>query len=228
MLLYHGTNEDVLPKIQLQGLKPRGKRKSQWEHYPSRSDMVYLTTAYAFYFAMNTKGKGRAMVLEIDSDQLVERKFFPDEDFIAQVVSNVTKQSLEKVHGSIKDTLKQYQQYWRLSIENLGNCSYQGTIHLKTIKRMCLFDVLKRSEIAFMAMDPIISLINYRFCKEKYTGLIAWMFGDRADIPSDIVEVQDIDENSEFAKLQKTRKEFWEKESKNQDGIEVFNFNTTV
>ncbi|MGW8177299.1 MAG: hypothetical protein ACWGQW_00660, partial [bacterium] len=50
MKLYHGTSARVARKAGQQGLKPRGKRKSNWD-VPSRSDLVYLTLAYAAYFA---------------------------------------------------------------------------------------------------------------------------------------------------------------------------------
>ena len=49
--LYHGTTTKHLDKILKQGITPRHDRPSNWDKHPSREDMVYLTNAYAIYFA---------------------------------------------------------------------------------------------------------------------------------------------------------------------------------
>ena len=184
MKLYHGTNEDYFPQIMVKGLQPRGKRKSHWEQYPSRNDMVYLTVAYPFYFALNTKGMGRPIVLEIESEELNEELLHPDEDFVVQSLAKKPKH-IEKIHNDIKNNLESYQQHWQLSIENLGNCCYKGNIHKAAIKRVCLFNPKARPTIATMVLDPTISLMNYQFMHAKYTSLVAWMFGDIAELPQE-------------------------------------------
>ena len=56
MKLYHGCSVENLRSILLNGLRPRGYTKSNWRKTPSRSDMVYLTAAYPFYFALSHTG----------------------------------------------------------------------------------------------------------------------------------------------------------------------------
>ena len=56
--LYHGTSSRFLDRILKHGIKPRGKGTSQWDKFPSRPDLVYLTTAYPFYFAIQAIKKG--------------------------------------------------------------------------------------------------------------------------------------------------------------------------
>jgi hypothetical protein len=233
MKLYHGTNENVLPQILLKGLRPRGRRKSQWEKYPSRADMVYLTVAYPFYFAMNTKGSGRAMVLEIESNELNDELFFPDEDFIVQGLARKSK-SIEKIHDDIRDRLEEYQQHWKQSIEKLGNGCYKGSIPKAAIKRVCFFKPEARPFVAHWMCDPAITITNYHFYHAKYTGLVAWMFGDSAELPHD-------PDNDALAKLDlsqltddplllaqiesiKNQPKQRKKESKDRSGIEVVQF----
>ena len=210
MKLYHGTNEDYFPQIMVKGLQPRGKRKSHWEQYPSRNDMVYLTVAYPFYFALNTKGMGRPIVLEIESEELNEELLHPDEDFVVQSLAKKPKH-IEKIHNDIKNNLESYQQHWQLSIENLGNCCYKGNIHKAAIKRVCLFNPKARPTIATMVLDPTISLMNYQFMHAKYTSLVAWMFGDIAELPQEAGQIKGI--KKQYAQ----RKQ----ESKDRTGIVV-------
>jgi hypothetical protein len=90
MKLYHGTAERHLPAILRDGLKPRGKRKGNWSHsIESNADAIYLTNAYALYFAHSAtdpKDNGdRSVVLEIDTSKLDSFWLVPDEDWLEQV-----------------------------------------------------------------------------------------------------------------------------------------------
>lgn len=53
MRLYHGTTEAVARAALAQGLAPRAltRAKGNWDKHPSNPHAVYLTTAYAGYFA---------------------------------------------------------------------------------------------------------------------------------------------------------------------------------
>ncbi len=73
MKLYHGCSVEHLRSILLNGLSPRADKKSNWKKAPSRSDMVYLTAAYPFYFAL--KHKGIVAVVEIDSARSSSRHY---------------------------------------------------------------------------------------------------------------------------------------------------------
>ena len=60
MLLYHGTSERVARNVLKHGLGPRDDTEcaGNWEDHPSAGGMVYLTAAYAPYFAMNAANEG--------------------------------------------------------------------------------------------------------------------------------------------------------------------------
>jgi hypothetical protein len=180
--LYHGTGSRALGTILSGGLKPRGRKKGNWESFPSRPDMVYLTTAYAPYFAINSSKKGdKALILEIDFSKLEISKLYPDEDFIAQVLSVQEDRPLDEVHEEVCEDLEGYQHCLSDSLGGLGNCSYKGVVPAVAISRYVLLDCESRSDLAMMAMDPCISLMNYKFCGNRYRSVISWLFGDRED-----------------------------------------------
>lgn len=205
MKLYHGTSERFLAQILANGIKPRKNRKGNWPNCPSHSSMVYLTAAYPLYFSLNATLQGeRALILEVESTLLDENKLFPDEDFIVEATG--------QKHETIRKHLKNFQNYWGKSIEHLGQCCYQGTIPIEALTRYCLFDS-SRTAITMMGLDPSISVINYRFCKNKYIGLVAWLFGDQPTIPIDELPTPD--------KLSQDRREYWQAQSADRTGVEV-------
>lgn len=86
MKLYHGTTEAVARKALTEGLVPRGALgiESTWD-VESHPECIYLTNAYAGYFAANATELGdRWGIVEIDSEALCERYLLPDEDFLEQ------------------------------------------------------------------------------------------------------------------------------------------------
>ena len=98
MKLYHGCSVEHLRSIVTEGLCPRSEKKSNWKKAPSRPDMVYLTDAYPFYFLLTHQGF--AAVVEINTRGLSRKQFFPDEDFIALVLSEQQEKEIDAVHGA--------------------------------------------------------------------------------------------------------------------------------
>ena len=235
MLLYHGTTETQLNQIRLTGLRPRGKRKSNYTKYPSRKDMVYLTNAYPFYFAVNISDEEPdiAAVLEIDTDQLNPANFYPDEDFITQALKEVDDEDFCKTHYSVRNNLLAYQQHWQLSLEGIGNCCYRGMIPLDAITRVCYFDSVKRPSFMMVCLDPTISIMNYSVCREKYQSLVSWMFGDSPTFTTvSEWEMAVLDDPDTAPGLRDDLKqqvehcmEYWAKESQDRTGITVESWN---
>lgn len=83
MKIYHGTSNIYTSQILKEGLIPRSTRTNgNWEKHVSRDDLVYLTTAYPWFFAMNTSSgvkdrDARAVVFEIDSAVITARPCQP-------------------------------------------------------------------------------------------------------------------------------------------------------
>jgi len=237
MFLYHGTTESSLADIQKDGIHPREERESQWSKFPSRSDMVYLTTAYPFYFAHGTRKveDARLCAIEIDSNRLSPWRFHPDEDFITLVLMKRKKMSLDRAHGVVQKRFAKFQGHWKDSIKGLGNVAYRGVISPKAITRICLFDAQTRPNLWLAFADPTITLTNYSICGARYRGMVEWMFGHRdklpqADQPFDLPTMDCLDACAgpgtvtyriELLKRAQNIVEHWTKESADRTGIEV-------
>jgi hypothetical protein len=167
--------------------------------------------------------------VEIDTKGLSRKRFFPDEDFIAFVLSRQDVQELDAVHGHSRDSLEAYQDRWKMSLGYLGNCCYQGIIPPHCITRYCLFDPKARPELASeMRDDPVINLLNYSSMGQSYRRLVAWMFGDRkvlpmvADTKNQIVAMQRSAGGREFVDAAQQQLALWKRESSDRTGIHVF------
>jgi hypothetical protein len=235
--LYHGTTTTYLKKILRGGLKPRGDGESQWAKYPSRSDMVYLTVAYPFYFALNAaRGSGKPVVFEIDANCLDQDRFYPDEDCVCQVL----KTENSKVRpAQVRRDLEKYQGHWMGSLRALGNCCYKGKIPRTAITRYCMVDQEQCPDLMALADSPAITVDNYLCMGKQHTGLVEWMFGDRRLLPGakqpNIVLPQWFDPRNppksrrrqEWEMLRngferaKEANAFWRKQSKDRTGIQV-------
>lgn len=182
MNLYHGTSSRNLASILRSGIRPRGRRSGNWEQYPSRKDLVYLTTAYAPYFAWHSAdGEEQAVIIEVCRDGLSDLNLYPDEDFVAQALANQLKVSIDAVHRGVRDCIEGYQHHANDSIECLGNVSHKGTVPASCITRYVTVDLNQQRDLHQICLDPSISIMNYRFCGAKYRSVIAWLFGDRPD-----------------------------------------------
>ena len=186
MKLYHGTSEAVARLALTEGLKPRSEsgEEGNWEDHPSNPDHVYLTTAYAGYFAA-CASEERWGIIEVDTDELDLDCFFPDEDFLEQATrgkefafNGLSEcRNMEERTSWFKEHLFAFAHHWQDSLQNLGNCSFEGVIPTEAISRVALFDPAECPPMAIAAMDPMISIMNFRLCSRKYTGLTRWLAG---------------------------------------------------
>jgi hypothetical protein len=229
MKLYHGCSARRVPSILSKGLQPRFSGRSNWHDYPSRTDMVYLSQAYPFYYAINSGDAEKCAVFEIDTSLLQPRLFHPDEDFVVQALVAGNGGSVKDIHDEIRDDLETYQQHWRESLKRLGNCCYQGAIPPECITRYCIFHVSARPNLAMELLSPQISLRNYAVTGQHYRHLVEWMFGDRKLLPMVVwnrnlvkqahADVLERWKGLSFDPAKSLR--MWERESTDRSGIEV-------
>ena len=221
MKLYHGTSESSLKRILREGLLPRSMSnvQSNWEHTVEASpDRVYLSMGYAPYFAMSACDEGeRWAILEIDKDRMVNDAFatmsageslsgsgfdhfYPDEDYVENVIRSVTCKADMKKHnaylaeemetkgfpwgadvmevtGWVRDNIELFKFMAEGSLEHLGNVSYAKHIPLKCITRAVLYDPRSNPTMTISAMDPMITTMNWRICSKKYIELTRWFLG---------------------------------------------------
>jgi hypothetical protein len=236
MLIYHGTSFKNLDSILNNGIDPRSEicwripsdGKSNWEEYESRDDMVYLTLAYPFYYAACvTENDDPLVVFEIDYDKLDASKLYPDEDYIAQGVSEQEAVPLKEVHFIIRDNIDKWKDLWESSLEKMGNICHKGNIPISYATRYTVVDPKEfNSHIYIDLLDPSICPLNYEIKGEYYRNLVNWFFGDREELPQ-IDQAKQFLEHAEYVgkddlvKIQKDRIEYLKEQSSNKKGIEV-------
>ena len=224
--LYHGTSERHLDAILRDGLKPRGRKRGNWKAYPSIPGHVYLTEAYAGYFATVAAKKGeRALIVEVCLED--DSRLYPDEDFIAQALAAQANRPISDFHDEVKKTIAYYRDYVQASLDGLGNASHQGVIPPSAISRYVLIDMKKQRDTVLVAIDPVISPLNYRFCGEKYRSINSWFFGDRSDFHLGFAEGNEATV-AMFESKQPGYGVYVQRLFANRDGIEVVNVKKEV
>lgn len=188
MKLYHGTNGRRIPEILQHGIQPRGKKRGNWQRtVTSNPNAVYLTDAYALYFAMVASDNDLQLgVIEVETDRMEEVLFLPDEDFL--------EQATRKFEGNTKGrTMKQrtlwyrrhaweYQSKWELSLKHMGTCCYYDTILPRQITKAVVIDGKKRNDILAEVLDPTVTLLHYKFLGERYRSIVRWLVGQEVDM----------------------------------------------
>ena len=184
MRLYHGTTEAVARAALTQGLAPRSVTQAQgnWDKHPSNPHAVYLTTAYAGYFAACASGThSRWGLVEVETDLLDTAWLVPDEDWLeqvsrAQVIKGMRAKTIAGRTRWLRERLILFRGHWLNSVDGLGNCAYLDEIPASAVTRVCVFDPKSNQAMAMHALDPCISLMNYAFCGSMYRALVRWFF----------------------------------------------------
>jgi hypothetical protein len=189
--LYHGTTERIGRLALTEGLRPRKLTgKSNWKSFvESHPSLVYLTKAYAPYYALQVMRGKKMAIVEIETNRLDEFKMLPDEDFIEQV-TRADKENKTRIEGKtmnerteyIRNHLEEFSGFWRTSVENLGNCAYKGIIPKTAITRVAVVDISKCGEMCAEALEPIISIMNYRICGPQLRMLTQWFMGETVTV----------------------------------------------
>lgn len=184
-MLYHGTSYKHLQDILKHGIKPRGDSSvGNWDHScHSNAQAVYLTNAYALYFAGAALKEDAPtgtplVVLEVDEALLDSSRLHADEDALEQMGRG--RDGLPKSW-----TMKRRNEYYKkkmtdyshtLSLQALGNCTYFGTVPCEAIKRVAIVEQQVYSEMMLRGYDPVISIMNYRLLGDRYRDASKWLF----------------------------------------------------
>lgn len=148
--------------------------------------MVYLTTAYAPYFAFSkATERNAAVIVEVATSRLDPAFLYPDEDYVAQCLAHQQGRPLEEVHQDVRRNIADYQHHMLDSLHGLGNVAYRATVPTFAITRYAVIPYRLQSPLFWIALDPCISPLNYKFCGSKYRSIISWIMGDREDFDAD-------------------------------------------
>jgi hypothetical protein len=187
--LYHGTSQAAWQAIvQTGGLIPRGTSEGNWSHtVVSHEAAIYLSTAYATYFAAcATRDDSNGVVIEIDVAALAGERLCCDEDAYALLDLKMrhSGRHLNALVELAKKALPTGLEYARASLELMGNCGYLGNIPLSAVTRAVSIDWGANPELACTALEPVIAPQNYRFFGDFYIRLTHWLFDASGEEPA--------------------------------------------
>lgn len=176
--LYHGTSGTVARLSLTEGLRPRGNKKSNW-HMASGKDRVYLTDAYAPYFASQASQNDDVWgIIKVSTSLLDIQSLVPDEDWLEQVgrgKDGITGSMAQRTR-SYRGKAQRFAHHWPDSLRGLGTCAHLGRIPAEAIAAISLFSFKSNPYVGTMACDPSITLMNYTFMAPKYRALTRWFF----------------------------------------------------
>jgi len=159
--LYHGTSVESARRIMKEGFVP--DKKYNWQ-VKSKEGFVYLSKAYAPFYAMNAQSKSRKRA--IVGTCVPKQKLYPEDDFLMRALGKpvYTQEELDKIN------LESYKFLWKKSLEYMGNASAKP----KDIRVMGSqeFD----AEGLIMTCDPVVGPENYMICGEYYKSLTKWLY----------------------------------------------------
>ena len=160
--LYHGTSIESAQKILKEGFVP--DKKYNWQ-VKSKEGFVYLSKAYAPFYAMNAKSRSREK-RAIVGTCVPKQKLYPEDDFLMNVLGKpvYTQEELDKVD------LERYKWLWRKSLEHMGNASAKP----KDVRVVGIQEFDAGNLI--MTCDPSIGPENYAICGKYYEGLTKWLY----------------------------------------------------
>lgn len=187
MKIYHGTSADVARRALTEGLLPRNDlgTEGNWTGtVKSRGDMVYLTAAYApFFAAAAVEPREPWGVVEVELDDSDVPNLRPDEDFLEQATRGVGPDHGLYIPGSMEErtivfrgALDALAECWEDSLKGISNIAHRGRIAPGKITRIALYDPSSNGLITMKALDPAITVLNYAIMGAGYRALCKWFF----------------------------------------------------
>lgn len=191
MKIYHGTSAAAAERIALEGIRPRATDAGNWTRCPSHPGLVYLTECYAPFFALACDDDEIAIV-EVELSALDVDRMRPDEDFLEQAArahpENARMMGLAdaRVPNDLaertvwfRQRIDSYADLWKRSLDMLGCCSHAGIVPPEAISRIAVLPVALAPRVV-AAIDPSITMMNYRIMGDFYRELTRWFFDEDA------------------------------------------------
>lgn len=221
--LYHGTSLKNRDPILERGIQPRGHTASNWPNEPSRSDCVYLTTNQAFGYGRSLGNYDRFVVFEVDVQKLDTKRFYPDEDFVADFLATRGSlgQSYHELLPQVLSMIEDFKPFWIDSLYFMGGLAHLSAIPSNALTRYCEVDLSQLPCVDIC--QPADSLFMYGANWEQCDQDTQWFFGDRPDfyqLRSALECRARSTDTSDFERLDRIVAR-WRKESENRAGIVV-------
>lgn len=146
MVLWHGTNEEHLESILERGLLPGDAAgQSNWDKYPARPGMVYLSDGLAWRFAVHTLLQETAgeysplyhpVIVEVN---VGAEHLLPDEDCLGQIMAIQRGEPLRGASAAVTvQMMRENRDLWRYSLGQTGTVAHEGPIPPRQIRRVMI------------------------------------------------------------------------------------------
>ena len=175
IILYHGTSLSNFEKIKTQGIKPRGKKESNWKEIGiSRPDLVYLTNCYACYYALSAvkKDNDKQVVIKIKIDPK-KIKLYLDEEFIYHALeyNKADNRTMAKdLYNTInpKNLTSLIKDRFKRKITWVDSLNFMGTVSCDFVPVENIISYTILDSTGFLYCDPSISPLNYKILAREY------------------------------------------------------------
>mgnify|MGYP001570346084 CR=1 FL=1 len=161
MILYHGTSEKNAQRIMVDGFQI--DRKYNWK-VKSKAGLIYLSLAYAPFYAGCVKGAGiRGALIQVEVN---EETLYPDEDYIMYTLGFpvYTQEQLNALD------LEHFKSLYKVSLQYLGNaCAKPEDIKILGVRYFSM-------ERLLLVSDPTITPINFMIMGTYYQELTKWIY----------------------------------------------------
>lgn len=171
--IYHGTTVDVGLRVLLgEPLRPRDEDGGNWPACPSLRGHVYLTTAYAGYFAQAARddGERRFSIVQVDFGLLDKTALYPDEDYIGQALhaQGDSREDLLALTAHARERIEDFRECWWMSLADMGTVSHMGEIPSHALRRVSIVDGALAPNLSSRMMDPSITPLNYKLVGSEH------------------------------------------------------------
>jgi hypothetical protein len=174
------------------GIRPRAAHHSNWEAASCDAN-VYLTSAYAMYFAHHARRcpDEDLVIVEVDSDRLEAASLLADEDAVwfawqkghvpeeFHPADGLDKYGQSMHFASLLRKMSDLGIGYEASLAMMGNCAYEGTVPVEAITRVVRYSA-KEGPWWLAFHDPIISPLNFVFHGSEYMAT-QLVLADRLD-----------------------------------------------
>lgn len=218
--IYHGTTEAIAKASPVKGLVPyevslldNGKPRAVGA---STLTGISLTDSYLGLLAFDTCTiKDRWGLIEINLDELDEKKFVPHELFLLE-------KSKKKI-GSVQEQLKAVTDYrakltpnhksWKDSLSSLGLCVYQGEIPVKAISKITIYDWKTNWFMTREVFNASLTSKHHKMQVDRHKLMTKWLMCEAIE-PSEWV--------SDYQKLKPIEREPISAGIINKSGLDIY------
>lgn len=198
MRLYHGTNAKHIDEILKEGLLPGDQvGRSNWDEYPARPGMVYLSDSLPWRFAL-CSGSSEDVIeygLAIVEAKVGDGRLVPDEDYLGQLWASEEKTTLsEATQRADVNAMRLHRHLWKTSLERIGTVAHEGPIRVKQITRIVVLN--PQIVPVILALEKaeryVPRLRTYPLVAEQARSITRWFMGESREL-ADVFVFRSVD-----------------------------------